>query len=731
MVGFHATLSDGRSVGGKIMAKKDAKIVYDEAVARRDNAFYAGRSSADMFTVSVGNVEPKTRVVVTLRCVGTLTMEGEAVKVRVPLALVPRYVPDPSRMAARDVADSGTALTVTDLEKLVIAVKARLGSPITGMGSPSHDGVELLGLLNGWWQATFSPAVPQLQSDFVMLIHSEVPDTPTIVTESAPDGHHAALLSFVPKIKGGEGTPMEIIFVIDRSGSMQGAKINVAKKAMGLFLRSLPEGSQFDIVSFGSRFTSLFGKSAPYNSETLMRATAAVEGMGADYGGTELFPVVESLRQRAFVTSEPEQCSFVGWLFDECADAQAMQRRVIVLTDGEVANTGMVIDAVSESFKKSEGRERWFTLGLGEGASAELVNGMAKAGRGVSEMVPGNNPEAAVLRQLRRATQVYIEDARAVWVQEDGSECDGVLAPDSNGGALFSGTRFTVPAIFESGGGLPAFVRVVGRLSDTGERYAASAPVTFSGDKTWTGEAIAQVAARDILDQIQRDSPNDVERILALALRYSIVTPYTSFVAVIVKPPAREDLKMAVEEKAKADRQGYVEEQKARTPSKKRRSAKEKFGNAPSAPIESDKEAAREAARREYPERKAAKGRDEKRMEVESEMDEEAEHHAPEQNDSSDLATQLALMVSFEGTWTADAHLASLLGLPLATVEGFCKTCASDPHVCATALVLAWLDKVKLSGDDRFILVVQKARKAIQRAGQNPDTLIANAAKCF
>jgi uncharacterized protein with von Willebrand factor type A (vWA) domain len=50
----------------------------------------------------------------------------------------------------------------------------------------------------------------------------------------------------------------EYVFLIDRSGSMRGKPIDLAVQALKLFLHSLPEGSKFNVVSFGSSYEKLF-----------------------------------------------------------------------------------------------------------------------------------------------------------------------------------------------------------------------------------------------------------------------------------------------------------------------------------------------------------------------------------------------------------------------------------------------------------------------------------------
>jgi len=60
----------------------------------------------------------------------------------------------------------------------------------------------------------------------------------------------------------------EFIFVIDRSGSMY-QSIKLARVALQLFLQSLPYGSKFNIVSYGSHHQVMFPQSVQYNDQTL------------------------------------------------------------------------------------------------------------------------------------------------------------------------------------------------------------------------------------------------------------------------------------------------------------------------------------------------------------------------------------------------------------------------------------------------------------------------------
>jgi hypothetical protein len=67
----------------------------------------------------------------------------------------------------------------------------------------------------------------------------------------------------------------------------------LAVEALKLFLHSLPLGSKFNIVSFGSKFEPLYKAPIEYNDQTLLDAVNKVSKFGADMGTTELMKALQ------------------------------------------------------------------------------------------------------------------------------------------------------------------------------------------------------------------------------------------------------------------------------------------------------------------------------------------------------------------------------------------------------------------------------------------------------
>lgn len=68
----------------------------------------------------------------------------------------------------------------------------------------------------------------------------------------------------------------QYIFFLDRSGSMSGQRIQKAREALVMFLKSLPEDSYFQVVSFGSSSQNLHDKSVKNTTKNIESTVAKV-----------------------------------------------------------------------------------------------------------------------------------------------------------------------------------------------------------------------------------------------------------------------------------------------------------------------------------------------------------------------------------------------------------------------------------------------------------------------
>ena len=508
--GFEATV-DGVRYVGRAMERDDAFKEYDDALEAGHGGFLLDEERADVFTASLGNLKPGSAVELSITYVTELAAEGEAVRFTLPTTVSPRYAPAADQAGVGPVPaetlNPPVALTVP--YGFSFEMDATMGGAIRGVQSPSHPiELELDGL-----RATVRLAQREaaMDRDLVIVLAADNLSAPHAVVERAEKGG-AVALSFLPRFAPAAQTA-EVIFVIDRSGSMSGPSIAEVRNALQLCLRSLTPGSRFNIVSFGNTHEALFRASRAYDEASLGEAAAFVRTLEADMGGTEILPALQ------FVVQQPT--------------VAGMPRQVLVLTDGEVTNTDEVIDLA----RRHASTARFFTFGIGAGASHHLVKGLARASRGAAEFIaPGERIEAKVMRQFKRVFAPAMTDVKVEWGQ------DGLAAASDRVPPVFDGERVRVYAL--------ADVLITGtatlRGTIAGRDVAFEIPIDPAA--AVQGDTIATLAARERIRTLEEqgeylESRGSLQRrgrgnskaaaeIAALGVKYQLASRETSFVAV-------------------------------------------------------------------------------------------------------------------------------------------------------------------------------------------------------
>ncbi|EDO46745.1 predicted protein [Nematostella vectensis] len=442
--GFQATI-DGRTIVAEIKEKEEARGDYDDAISSGHSAFLLEESdeSSDIFQMNVGNLPPNESATLQLKFVTELEVDEEngTVQFVLPTVLNPRYTPvDQQPSISTEIPASSVAKPYS----FEFQMNVKSGSAITEISSTSHklcfqpdpsDNCHASVTLAE--SHTFRRDVEiQIKSEDPFVAHalvepglprpSDAPEDKTrglaISTEFLQKP--VAMVNFVPAFKADDLTCGEFIFVVDRSGSMSGSRIKDAARTLQLFLKSLPDGCYFNIVGFGSSYKTLFSKSKTYNDETLKTATNHAAHLAADLGGTE---ILEPLR----------------WVYSQSL-IEGAPRQLFLLTDGEVGNTAQVISLVAENASTA----RVFSFGIGDGASTELIKGVARAGHGSAEFVRGQDKlQVKVIKTLKRALQPALTDVALSWALPDGwklQEVQSKLPP------VFKGERLIAYGVFKN-----------------------------------------------------------------------------------------------------------------------------------------------------------------------------------------------------------------------------------------------------------------------------------------
>ena len=395
--GFEIEIA-GRVHTAHVKEKAEARAEYLSALARGGSAQLVEKEAGDVFTIRMGNLRPGEVAVLRLDTVAVLRVVGGAVEFFAPTFVAPRY--DNTCLPALEGLAPGLRLH----RGLSISMTCRMASRITSIASVAHTG----GGGGGGGLAfnldaadpaagAFTLAAPA-HRDVVVHVRTVDANAPRVHLEVDPaTGAVSAAVSIVPRLDFVDA-PCEFVFLVDRSGSMGGAGIHHAAAALKLFLRSLPKDCYFNIVGFGSRCELLFPEGSVANGpRSLATATAHASALRADLGGTEILaPMVRVLSQPA---------------------VSGYARQVFLLTDGQVRNTDEIARVVAAHAHAA----RCFGLGLGHGASRDLVERVAQAGRGTADFVmgSGNDVERAVIEQLDRAMQPCLAGTTLTWETSD------------------------------------------------------------------------------------------------------------------------------------------------------------------------------------------------------------------------------------------------------------------------------------------------------------------------
>ena len=311
----------GRTIDGDLKERGEAREEYDRAIQQGHRAAIAEEDRSGVFNLRVGNIPPREEATVELTLVGPLSVSHGEATFRFPLVVAPRYtpgvsldgpsvgsgvtpdtdeVPDASRVTPPVLlpgfpnpirlslevqldAAAATANPATWREQ----VKSSLHSTITDDGPP--------------WTIRLQPE-ERLNRDFILRFPVAAESIATSLRVSPAVGGKAgvfALTVLPPTLPDVPPKPREIVFVFDRSGSMEGWKMVAARRALGRMIDTLLDQDRFTVLAFDNLVEHPPQTKDGFVSGTNRQRWEMLEWLGGinARGGTEIGPAIsEALR---------------------------------------------------------------------------------------------------------------------------------------------------------------------------------------------------------------------------------------------------------------------------------------------------------------------------------------------------------------------------------------------------------------------------------------------------
>ena len=490
---------DGKEYDAKILRKEEARRIYEGYVRRNQDPALLEWVGYGMFQTSVFPVPPGAERKVTLKFSQLLKKDHQLTDLMIPL--------------------STAKYTSAPVEKLAINVAIETAAELKSVYSPTHA-INVQRPDNKHATVKFEATNTIPTSDFRVLFDTVDGKLGASLISYRPDagdeGFFLLLASPEVKADNDERPAKTVIFVVDRSGSMSGKKIEQAKEALKFVLNNLREGDTFNIVAYDSAVEAFKPELQKYDDESRKAALGFVDGLYAG-GSTNIDGALTSA---------------LGMIKDD-----SRPNYILFLTDG-LPTAGETNEAkiVANTKQNNKLRVRMVNFGVGYDLNSRLLDRLSRENFGQSEFVrPDENIEAHVSRLYSKMSSPVMTGV-AVKVDVDaageGAATNRVYPKEVYD--IFAGEQLVMVGRYKKSGG--AKVIVTGKVGGAERKFDFPGTlVEKSNDQSYAfvEKLWAMRRIGEIIDELDLKGKNDelINELVGLSTKHGILTPYTSYLA--------------------------------------------------------------------------------------------------------------------------------------------------------------------------------------------------------
>ena len=505
-----------RRIRGVIRERQEAEQIYMDARRKGKVASLLIQERPNIFTQSVANIEPGKEIDIHIKYFHTLAYVDGSYEFVFPMVVGPRFNPPHTTdgVGAVGVGMQGASGQKTEVSYLrpnersghdiAVSLEIDAGVAIEKVSSSSHV-IQVKSQAQNKSTVSLSPADRIPNRDFILRYKVAGKSIKAnLLTYRDKRGGFFTLMLYPPEDQATlDRRPMEMIFVLDCSGSMSGLPIAKAKMAIERALKRLNEEDTFQIIRFSSNSSRLGPAPVVGTPVNIQRGLDYLTSLESG-GGTMM---IEGIKAALDFPHDPDRLRVVSFM-----------------TDGYIGNEMEIFGEVQQRL----GSSRIFSFGIGSSVNRYLIEGLARLGRGAVAYVGlDDSGGEAVDKFYESVRHAALTDLKLDWGSMKVREVYPTRIPD-----LFAGRPVILTGRFD--GDVPTLVQASARAAEKNIDFtilanSEKAQNTHSGiPSVWARKQIAILR-----DRALREPGGEIyQSIKNVALEYSLLSSQTAFIAV-------------------------------------------------------------------------------------------------------------------------------------------------------------------------------------------------------
>lgn len=478
---------NGKMTEAEVLSAEKAKSIYEEIVRKAQDPALLEYMGRDLVKVRIFPIEPHSSKRVEVAYTQLLALDSGMTSFVLPL--------------------SGARHCSSPIQKLAVDLRIESSSGLKAIYSPTHS-PEIIRKSNKQARLGLELGNVRPEKDFQVYFSMDRGEVGmSLVAHRKPGEDGYFMLLAAPGISESRSEAKDVVFVMDTSGSMAGAKIDQARKALLFCINSLREDDRFEVIRFSTEAERMFGKLTAVSKENVAQAESFVRNLKAT-GGTAIHDALTTALK----------------LRDASSDRPCY---IVFVTDGLPTVGTTAEDLIVERVKKSSAQNlRVFCFGVGTDVNAHLLDKIAEETGAVSQYVlPDEDLEVKLSAFFAKISDPVLSNVEIEFEGFRASRVHPGKMPD-----LFKGQQAVLFGRYaKPGSGEVVLSGTVGGKRQT-FRYKAEF-VENCADHEFIPRLWATRRVGYLLDEIRLRGENAElkDETTALAKQYGMVTPYTSF----------------------------------------------------------------------------------------------------------------------------------------------------------------------------------------------------------